>query len=63
VANRATAWYGAGMQMRENAQQDRNVRSQARADVAGDLQSIKAQIVQVTNDVRRKMTERYQLEF
>lgn len=69
-------WYGGGraggaaavhnaarQELRAESQQRRILRNQAQASVAGDLQSIKAQIVQVTNDVRRTMTERYKLEF
>lgn len=63
VANRAATRSAAMQEMRSELSEKRVIRTQARADIAGDLNSIKAQIVQVTNDVRRKMTQRYQLEF
>jgi hypothetical protein len=63
VAGRAAVHTAARQELRAESQQRRILRTQARAGIAGDLQSIKAQIVQVTNDVRRTMTERYKLEF
>jgi hypothetical protein len=59
----AATHQAACQELRAESQQRRILRTQARASVAGDLQSIKAEIVQVTNDVRRKMTDRYKLEF
>jgi len=63
VAGAMSAHAAAGQAIRDDLREKRIIRTQARADIAGDLQSIKAQIVQVSNDIRRKMTERYQIEF
>jgi hypothetical protein len=63
VAGAAATHEAARQELRAESQQRRILRTQARAGIAGDLQSMKAQIVQVTNDVRRTMTERYKLEF
>ena len=63
VAGRATAASAVKQELNAEVDAKRVIRTQARADIAGDLQSIKAQIVQASNDIRRKMTERYQIEF
>jgi len=63
VANRAATRTAAGIEMRSELAQKRTIRNQAQANIAGDLQSIKAELVQVTNGIRRKMTDRYKIEF
>jgi hypothetical protein len=63
VAGRAAVVSAAKQELNAEIDAKRVMRTQARANIAGDLQSIKAQIVQVTNDIRRKMTERYKIEF
>jgi len=39
------------------------VRAQERGDAAASVQEIKAGLIQATADVRRKMTEKYQIQF
>jgi hypothetical protein len=66
-------WYGggnvfgaraaAGAAVREQGHEKVIIRTQARGDIASNLQSIKTDLAQVTLDVRRKMTERYHIEF
>lgn len=63
VGNATVARAAVRQEVRAEGQDKRILRTQARAGIAGDLQSIKAEIVRVTNDVRRIMTERYKLEF
>ena len=41
----------------------RVVRSQERGAMATDVQSIRADVIAATTDVRRKMTQKYQVEF
>ncbi len=64
-------WYGpelsdnnaAADATREAGRQKRVIRTQARADIAGDVNSVKTNIAKANADVRRKMTQRYQIEF
>lgn len=41
----------------------RKIRSEERAIMATDVSAIRDEILQVTSDIRRKMTEKYQTEF
>jgi len=50
-------------QVREEGRQRRLIRSEERSNMAMDVQSIKGDLIEATNNIRRQMTEKYQIEF
>lgn len=48
---------------RAQGAQRRAVRNEERATMATDVQTIRAQVIDATNQIRREMTQRYQVEF
>jgi hypothetical protein len=63
-------WYGGGVvayspraEVRAVGQERRKVRYQERGAMAGNVHMIRDEVIQATTDVRRSMTQRYQVEF
>jgi hypothetical protein len=64
-------WYGPGVtavnsldaQLQRQAAQRRAIRTQTRGDSYAGMYAMRDQIVQAASGIRRKMTERYQIEF
>ena len=54
--------YGMGS-LKATGEQRRVIRAEEKADAATDIQQIRQQIIAATADVRRKMTQKYQIEF
>ncbi len=55
--------YSPYMEARSIGSQRRVVRSQERATMAAKVQTIREEVIAATTDMRRKMTQRYQIEF
>lgn len=55
--------YSPRMEARNVGSERRVVRSQERAGMAANVQTIRADVIAATTDMRRKMTQRYQIEF
>ncbi len=60
---RGVGWYDAYGEAKAVGSEKRRIRSQERGAMATDVQAIRADLIQKTADIRRKMTERYQMEF
>jgi hypothetical protein len=58
-----TAVYDPKAELRSWDAQLRAIRGQERGKMAMDVNGIRDQVVQATSDIRRKMTEKYQVEF
>jgi hypothetical protein len=56
-------WKNPRAEMSNWIQEGVAIRSQERAGMAVDVQTIRANLIQATADARRQMTERYQVEF
>jgi len=60
----ANAWANSAYaQVRAEAHQRQLIRSEEKAATAMDVQGIKADLIEATSIIRRRMTERYQVEF
>ena len=60
----ANAWANSAYaQVRAEAHQRQLIRAEEKAATAMDVQSIKADLIDATNNIRRKMSERYKIEF
>jgi len=60
----ANSWANSAYaQVRAEAHQRQLIRSEEKAAMATDVQGIKADLVEATGNIRRRMTERYQVEF
>ena len=62
--------YGGGVavynpydEARAVSQERRKVRYQERGAMAMNVHTIRDEVIQATNDIRREMTQRYQIEF
>lgn len=59
-------WYGRGdpyADVKAAGNQKRIIRSEEKAVMATKTQQIREQVIAATNDIRRKMTKKYQIEF
>lgn len=60
----ANSWANSAYaQVRAEAHQRQLIRSEEKAAMATDVQGIKADLIEATGNIRRRMTERYQVEF
>ncbi|MFH1266377.1 MAG: hypothetical protein ABIK89_11680, partial [Planctomycetota bacterium] len=57
------AAYGPRMEARSIDSERRVVRSQERGKMATDVHAIRDQVIAATTEMRRKMTQKYQIEF
>jgi hypothetical protein len=56
-------YYSAREQTRDEISQKTAIRSQETATMATNVATLRNQVIAVTNDIRRKMTQKYQIEF